>query len=161
MTHPPTACAGIVQLTGTILKSEPDNLEALFLRGLAYFHLDDRDMAKRHFSEVSWPPASLRAHGAACWCGKAPLLQGGLPISHWYRCCTAAAPLRPSPLQWGGLPSAPDPAAEQMGLRIPACSVKPDLEACQLETTLTTRPRCCRSSSLTPTTGQPSRPSTK
>ena len=44
-----------MQLTGTVLKSEPDNLEALFLRGLAYFYLNDRDMAKRHFSEVSWP----------------------------------------------------------------------------------------------------------
>ena len=65
-----------MQLTGTVLKSEPDNLEALFLRGLAHFYLDDRDMAKRHFSEVSWPPASPRAarhHSQRGWAAHQPL----------------------------------------------------------------------------------------
>ena len=75
-----------MQLTGTVLKSEPDNLEALFLRGLAYFYLDDRDMAKRHFSEVTWAPASPCDHRAACLHGQAPFQQGRLPISHWDRC---------------------------------------------------------------------------
>ena len=72
-----------MQLTGTVLKSEPDNLEALFLRGLAYFYLDDRDMAKRHFSEVSWPLAHCGR--TACSLKSLPLQRGGLPMSHILR----------------------------------------------------------------------------
>lgn len=42
----------VVSATGTLLKSSPNNLEALLLRGQAYYYLNDHDLAKRHFGEI-------------------------------------------------------------------------------------------------------------
>ena len=37
---------------GLLLKGQPDNVQALFLRGKSYFYMDDQSMAKRHFGEA-------------------------------------------------------------------------------------------------------------
>lgn len=42
----------VVAVTGRLLKSDERQLEALVLRGKAYFYLNDHDMAKRHFGEA-------------------------------------------------------------------------------------------------------------
>ena len=39
-------------MLGVLLKGQPDNVQALFLRGKSYFYLDDQSMAKRHFGEA-------------------------------------------------------------------------------------------------------------
>lgn len=39
-------------MMGILLKGQPDNVQALFLRGKSYFYLDDQSMAKRHFGEA-------------------------------------------------------------------------------------------------------------
>ena len=39
-------------MMGSLLKGQPDNVQALFLRGKSYFYLDDQSMAKRHFGEA-------------------------------------------------------------------------------------------------------------
>lgn len=44
--------AGVVSLTGQILRLEPANVPALLLRGHAYLHLGDIPVAVRHFSEA-------------------------------------------------------------------------------------------------------------
>lgn len=36
----------VVAVTGRLLKSEPNNMEALVLRGQGYFYSGDHDMAK-------------------------------------------------------------------------------------------------------------------
>eukprot|EP00892_Ulva_mutabilis_P009894 jgi/Ulvmu1/7277/UM035_0065.1 len=38
--------------TGRLLKTEPGNVQALLLRGDAFYHLEDFDLAKRHYGEV-------------------------------------------------------------------------------------------------------------
>ncbi|KAL3157708.1 hypothetical protein ABBQ32_012141 [Trebouxia sp. C0010 RCD-2024] len=43
---------GVVAMMGILLKGQPDNVQALFLRGKSYFYLDDQSMAKRHFGEA-------------------------------------------------------------------------------------------------------------
>ncbi|KAK9811786.1 hypothetical protein WJX72_009936 [[Myrmecia] bisecta] len=43
---------GVAAVTGHLLKGEPGNIEALYLRGTAYFYLNDQDLAKRHFGEA-------------------------------------------------------------------------------------------------------------
>lgn len=42
----------VVAATGRLLKASPGHLEALVLRGRAYFYLSDHDLAKRHFGEA-------------------------------------------------------------------------------------------------------------
>ncbi|KAF5830077.1 DnaJ-like protein [Dunaliella salina] len=42
----------VVAVSGNLLKSQPKNLQALILRGKAYFYLHDHDLAKRHFGEA-------------------------------------------------------------------------------------------------------------
>lgn len=44
--------SGVVAMMGILLKGQPDNVQALFLRGKSYFYLDDQSMAKRHFGEA-------------------------------------------------------------------------------------------------------------
>eukprot|EP00455_Lapot_gusevi_P055817 TRINITY_DN912_c0_g1_i11.p1 TRINITY_DN912_c0_g1~~TRINITY_DN912_c0_g1_i11.p1 ORF type:complete len:511 (-),score=165.35 TRINITY_DN912_c0_g1_i11:134-1606(-) len=44
--------ADIVQDTGLILKSESSNMQAYLLRGKAYYHLGEIDVALRHFKEA-------------------------------------------------------------------------------------------------------------
>ena len=44
--------SGVVALTGQILKIDVGSVEALLLRGRAYYLLGDLDPAKRHFSEA-------------------------------------------------------------------------------------------------------------
>lgn len=39
-------------MMGILLKGQPDNVEALVLRGRSYFYMDDQSMAKRHFGEA-------------------------------------------------------------------------------------------------------------
>lgn len=39
-------------MMGLLLKGQPDNVQALFLRGRSYFYMDDQSMAKRHFGEA-------------------------------------------------------------------------------------------------------------
>lgn len=39
-------------MMGILLKGQPDNVQALFLRGKSYFYMDDQSMAKRHFGEA-------------------------------------------------------------------------------------------------------------
>lgn len=39
-------------MMGLLLKGQPDNVQALFLRGKSYFYMDDQSMAKRHFGEA-------------------------------------------------------------------------------------------------------------
>lgn len=43
---------GVVVLTGQVLKLDAANVAALLLRGKAYSHLGDLEVAKRHFSEA-------------------------------------------------------------------------------------------------------------
>ncbi|GBF99265.1 dnaJ [Raphidocelis subcapitata] len=42
----------VVAATGRLLKASPGHLQALVLRGRAYFYLNDPDLAKRHFGEA-------------------------------------------------------------------------------------------------------------
>lgn len=42
----------VVAITGRLLKAAPQHLEALVLRGSAYFYLHDHDLAKRHYGEA-------------------------------------------------------------------------------------------------------------
>ncbi|GFR39803.1 hypothetical protein Agub_g291 [Astrephomene gubernaculifera] len=42
----------VVGLTGRVLRADERQLEALVLRGRAYFYLADHDLAKRHFGEA-------------------------------------------------------------------------------------------------------------
>lgn len=42
----------VVAQTGRLLKSEQSNVQALTLRGKAYVHLNEFDVAKRHFGEA-------------------------------------------------------------------------------------------------------------
>ncbi|MEW5304289.1 MAG: hypothetical protein WDW38_011073 [Sanguina aurantia] len=42
----------VVALTGKVLKAQPHHLEAMVLRGRAYFYLNDMDTSKRHFGEA-------------------------------------------------------------------------------------------------------------
>lgn len=42
----------VVGTTGRLLKSRPGDLEALLLRGRAYYFLGEHDLAKRHFGEA-------------------------------------------------------------------------------------------------------------
>ena len=44
--------SGVVAMMGILLKGQPDNVEALVLRGRSYFYMDDQSMAKRHFGEA-------------------------------------------------------------------------------------------------------------
>ena len=37
---------------GILLKGQPNNVQALYLRGKSYFYMDDQSMAKRHFGEA-------------------------------------------------------------------------------------------------------------
>lgn len=39
-------------MMGILLKGQPNNVQALFLRGKSYFYMDDQSMAKRHFGEA-------------------------------------------------------------------------------------------------------------
>jgi len=39
-------------MMGILLKGQPDNVQALYLRGKSYFYMDDQSMAKRHFGEA-------------------------------------------------------------------------------------------------------------
>ena len=43
---------GVVAMMGILLKGQPDNVQALYLRGKSYFYMDDQSMAKRHFGEA-------------------------------------------------------------------------------------------------------------
>ncbi|XP_008793354.2 dnaJ protein P58IPK homolog B [Phoenix dactylifera] len=43
--------SNVISETGYILKQEEDNLEALLLRGRAYYYLSDDDVASRHFQK--------------------------------------------------------------------------------------------------------------
>ncbi|KAG1371578.1 putative DnaJ protein P58IPK [Cocos nucifera] len=43
--------SGAISETGYILKQDEDNLEALLLRGRAYYYLSDHDVATRHFQK--------------------------------------------------------------------------------------------------------------
>ena len=43
---------GVVAMMGVLLKGQPDNVQALYLRGKSYFYMDDQSMAKRHFGEA-------------------------------------------------------------------------------------------------------------
>jgi tetratricopeptide (TPR) repeat protein len=44
--------SGVVSETGRILKAEPGNMQALLMRGRSYLHLDDQELAMRHFREA-------------------------------------------------------------------------------------------------------------
>lgn len=46
------AAPQVVAVTGRMLKSVPNQLQALLLRGRAYMYLAEHDMAKRHFGEA-------------------------------------------------------------------------------------------------------------
>jgi len=39
-------------MMGILLKGQPNNVPALYLRGKSYFYMDDQSMAKRHFGEA-------------------------------------------------------------------------------------------------------------
>ena len=39
-------------MMGVLLKGQPNNVQALYLRGKSYFYMDDQSMAKRHFGEA-------------------------------------------------------------------------------------------------------------
>ncbi|DBA82696.1 TPA: hypothetical protein ACH3X1_006934 [Trebouxia sp. C0004] len=43
---------GVVAMMGILLKGQPSNVQALYLRGKSYFYMDDQSMAKRHFGEA-------------------------------------------------------------------------------------------------------------
>ncbi len=43
---------GVVAMMGILLKGQPNNVQALYLRGKSYFYMDDQSMAKRHFGEA-------------------------------------------------------------------------------------------------------------
>jgi len=43
---------GVISETGRILKAEPGNMQALLMRGRAYLHLNDNELALRHFREA-------------------------------------------------------------------------------------------------------------
>lgn len=45
-------CLGVVAMMGILLKGQPNNVQALYLRGKSYFYMDDQSMAKRHFGEA-------------------------------------------------------------------------------------------------------------
>ena len=44
--------SGVVAIMGILLKGQPNNVQALYLRGKSYFYMDDQSMAKRHFGEA-------------------------------------------------------------------------------------------------------------
>jgi len=43
---------GVISETGRILKAEPGNMQALLMRGRAYLHMNDNELAMRHFREA-------------------------------------------------------------------------------------------------------------
>jgi cytochrome c-type biogenesis protein CcmH/NrfG len=42
----------VVSETGRVLKAEPGNMHALMMRGRSYLHLNDFELAMRHFREA-------------------------------------------------------------------------------------------------------------